>query len=109
MEACKYIDETTKLKLPSACYVSRLRFALDAAYMCVIHNKLKAWMEESGIAVYPMIDSSPQGGRNNELSAATIIRKNELHFLWSLMLDMCARPMLSFFEIIKMHSMEDAY
>ena len=75
---------------PSKSFVSKLRGALDSGYMCVVYSKLKK-LEEHGMVVYPMIDSSPQGGRNNELGTSTIVSKLQLVALWTSMLEMCER------------------
>lgn len=89
MHMCKKID-ARKFYVASPSYVSKLRGAVDAGYMCVIYAKLKAWMKD-GISVSPMIDSSPQGGRNNELSYTSIVRRSDWPELWRSMYAMSDR------------------
>ena len=84
IQMCKKID-ARKFYIPSRSYVSKLRGAVDGGYMCTVYSKLKEWMKE-GVAIYPMIDSSPQGGRNNELSYTSIVRTRDFPGLWQSML-----------------------
>ena len=86
---CKNIDEK-KFYIPGKSYVSKLRGALDAGYMCCFHDKLKASLKD-GCVIFPMIDSSPQGGRNNELGYTSIVKKSDCANLFHSMLTMSAR------------------
>ena len=79
--------------MPSHSYVSKLRGAVDAGLMGYMSAQYQKWFREcGGVAIYPMIDSSPQGGRNSELGVATLVPKDNLWKLWNSKVVLDARP-----------------
>ena len=89
MQMCRKID-ARKFYAPSKGYVSKLRGAVDSGYMYTMNAVLKGYLKD-GCAIYPMIDSSPQGGRNNELSITSIVPKDALPDMLTSMHAMCNR------------------
>ena len=96
--AAELIDQVRERKIhtPQNAQVSNLRGALDAGFMGVMCEYFFECTDGDGISIYPMLDFSPQGGRNNELNVSTLVPKQSLHRLFSLKLQMCERRCLSF-------------
>jgi hypothetical protein len=93
-ELCAQLDQQNH-RFPSKSYISKLRGAVDAGMMGYMSVQYKKWFREcNGVSIYPMIDSSPQGGRNNELGVATLVPNTNLQQLFRVKVIMDARPRL---------------
>ena len=63
------------IPLPSQSTLCRLRGRIDVAYMLVTRILIKTCLEGRGLVMYPVVDSSPQGGRDYELMVLYITRR----------------------------------
>ena len=66
--------EDTPLRIPSPATLSRLRGRMDVAWMLVWRQELAQMLADSGLVMYPMVDSSPQAGRDYEMLVLSILR-----------------------------------
>jgi hypothetical protein len=67
-----------KLRLPSGATLSRMRGRLDVAWMLTMRSILHTMMQDGGLVMYPMIDSSPQAGRDYEMMVLNIVAAKHL-------------------------------
>ena len=76
------ISEEDRLRLPSKSTMSRLRGRVDVAWMLTFRSILHNMILDGGVVMYPMVDSSPQAGRDYEMLVVNIVAAKflaELH------------------------------
>ena len=77
------ISDKQQLRLPSPATLSRLRGRMDTAWMLTFQLILQDMMLDGGVVIYPMIDSSPQAGRDYEMVVLNVVASKllaELHY-----------------------------
>ena len=88
------------IPLPSQSTLSRLRGRIDVAYMLVTRILIKTWLEGRGLVMYPVVDSSPQGGRDYELMVLYFTRRAVLARLHHRIRDLESRWYCFFPDVI---------
>jgi hypothetical protein len=75
-------QEKDRLRLPSKATISRMRGRVDTAWMLTFRSILHNMIMDGGVVMYPMVDSSPQAGRDYEMLVVNIVAAKflaELH------------------------------
>ena len=72
---------------PDASQLSRMRLRIDVAFMFCMRQHYTEWLLHGrGVVLYPVVDASPQGGKDYEMVVLNIVEKRhltELHDLTS--------------------------
>ena len=58
-----------------------MRGRIDTAWMLTIRGLFQQMSEAGGFVLYPMVDSSSQGGRDYEMMVLNIVREQDLQLL----------------------------
>ena len=66
------------MRLPSKASLSRMRGRVDVAWMLKFRSLLQYMMDNGGVTIYPMVDPSPQGGRDYEMVVMSVIASRDL-------------------------------
>ncbi|CAK0890320.1 unnamed protein product [Prorocentrum cordatum] len=91
-EYCVSLEmESVTGRFPHKSTLSRMRGRVDVAWMLTARDLFQNMLDVDGIVVFPIPDSSPQGGRDYENAVLTIISRQNLVALRGLSSDLDRR------------------
>ena len=96
-------------RMPSATTISRLRGRVDVALMILTRKLLQSTIDigDGGFVLYPMVDSSPQGGRDYEMVCLQIVFRVHLARLHEDIRQLERRRLMSRAERVRSWNVEE--